>query len=459
MTDPSTPRVAALSILVSAIGLAAAVATARLTHFAEFWPRFTVSAAGVSLAFSVCAALTQPWSGRWEVAGRRQVRLSAVFRAAALAVGVAATLALVTLLVTRGRVAIIELWTGPPLEQRPAFAFFAGGMVSWALLTGACGLHLATTGDRRLIAPLFWLAVVGVTWASLRVPVHVQTPTGVYARSAWALLLAGGLAGLLCGFVIVQGVLGRRHRARWLQTDPRRLLQSAPNEPGFRGSAAAAGLVLILLTCYHCVVGFDAEPVGRRLAALAMTCIAAGGAAALLVLLGRGWSVNLADIGMGLVCLVVCCATVAALPGSPTALVQRHPLVLNALLIGLALTTWLWNWLSCVWRQQLDAGMAWTTAGRMIAPATGMAFVAGVAALVVASLMAVWPRLPMVSTMDHSIGRMVGGVAGHLALLWAVLWGARRVGQARFVGLAVLAMVSLLAFVYVRTIPLTTSGF
>jgi hypothetical protein len=353
----------------------------------------------------------------------------------------------------------VDLWTGPPLEQRPAFAFFAGGLVSWALLTGACGLQLATTGDRRLVAPLFWLAVLGVTWVSLRVPVHVQTSTGVYARSAWALLLAGGLAALLCGSVIVQGVLGRRRRARWLRTDPRRLVEPAPHWPGFRTSAAATGLVLILLICYHWVAGFDAEPVGRRLGALAMTCTAGGGAAALLFLLGRGWSLNLADIGMGLVCLAVCCAGVVVLPVSPTALVERHPLILNALLIGLALTTWLWNWLSCVWRQQLDAGVAWTTAGRMIAPATGMAFVAGAAALVVGSLMAVWPRLPMVSTMDHSIGRMVGGVAGHLLLLWAVLWGARRVGQARFVGLAVLAMVSLLAFVYVRTIPLTTSGF
>ena len=64
----------------------------------------------------------------------------------------------------------------------------------------------------------------------------------------------------------------------------------------------------------------------RRLAALAMSCIAGGGAVALLVLLGRGWSVNLADIGMGLVCLAVCCATVVVLPVSPTeSLTENDP--------------------------------------------------------------------------------------------------------------------------------------
>jgi hypothetical protein len=61
--------------------------------------------------------------------------------------------------------------------------------------------------------------------------------------------------------------------------------------------------------------------------------------------------------------------------------------------------------------------------------------------------------------MDHSIGRLVAGVAGHLLLLWAVLWGAHRVRQARFTGLAVLAVASLLVFVYVRTVPHTTGAF
>lgn len=459
MTGPQTPRMTGRSIVVSALGLAAAVVAGLLGDAGAFPQRFALCAAGVSLACSICAALTHRWSRSSLTTDRGPGEPLGAFGSPALVTGVAATLALAALVAARGRIAMVDVLSPPPLEQPPASTFFAGGLAAWGLLTGACGLQLAATRNRRLITPLFCMAVLGVVWVSLRVPVYLRTPQGVYARSAWALVLSGGLAGVLCGFVIVQGVLRRWQRARWLRTDPGRLLEAAPHWPGFRASCAAIGLVLVLLVCYHLVLGSDAEPVGHRLAALAMTCITAGSAAALLVLLGRGWSVNLADIGMGLVCVAACCAALTVLPGKPTALPQRFPLILNALLFGLALMTWLWNWLSCVWRQQLDAGVAWTTAGEMITPATRMAFLAGAVGLAVASMMIVWPRLPMVAAMDHSIGRLVGGVAGHLLLLWAALWGARRAGQARFIGLAVLAVISLVAFVYVRTVPLTTSAF
>lgn len=310
---------------------------------------------------------------------------------------------------------------------------------------------MSEPGPQRLITPLFWLAVSVATWLSLRVPFS-------FLRSAWAPLLAAELAVLLCGFVIVQRTMHRSSRERSLRTDPDRLLEPAPHWPGFRTSCAVVGLMLTILVGYHLILGADAEPLGRRLSALAMTGIAAGSAVALLFLLNGGWNVNLAHLGMGLIALAVCCASLIVLPDRPTALEQRYPLILNALVVSLALTCWLWNWLSCVWQQQLDGGTAWTTAGRMIGPATRMAFLVGTAAVVVASAMAVWPRRSMVGTMDHSIGRVVAGVAGHLLLIWAVLWGARRVGQIRFLGLAVLATASMVLFVYVRTAPMLSSA-
>jgi len=453
-----TPRAGGPPIVASVVALVAAVALAFLIHADDSLSRFALSAAVVSLVSSICAALTDRRSGSTADAGPGPGGATRAFRAAAAATGLGAVFVLLALLASRGRYVVPQLWAGPPLTPTEAPTAFAGVLVAWGLLISSCGLQLLVTRSRRLVVPLFWLGLLGVVWLSLRVPIYLQTSAGVYVRSAWALALAAGLAAVLCGFVIARGVRRGSQRSRWMRTDPDRLLEPDPRWPGFRSSCTAVGLLLILLVCYHLLFGIDAEPVGQRLGALAMAVIAGAGAVALLVLLGRGWSVNLADVGMGLMSLAVCCVTLVVLSGRPADLSHRYPLILNALLVGLALMAWFWNWLRCVWLQQLHEGVAWTTAGKMIGPATRMAFIAGTAGLLVASLMAVWPRLSAIPAMDHSLGRMVCGVAGHLLLLWAVLWGARRVGQARFIGLAVLTAVSLLAFVYVRAVPLSAAA-
>jgi hypothetical protein len=162
---------------------------------------------------------------------------------------------------------------------------------------------------------------------------------------------------------------------------------------------------------------------------------------------------------MGLLSLALCCVAVMLLPAEPAALSVRYPLILNATLIALAVITWLWAWLSCVWHQQLDQGNAWTTAGWLIRPAQRLSFFAGMLGLALASLMTVWPRLVGMPDMDHSLGRIAAGVAGHLVLLWALLWCARRLRRRSFTALAFLSLASMLSFVYVRSLPLTTAVF
>ena len=180
---------------------------------------------------------------------------------------------------------------------------------------------------------------------------------------------------------------------------------------------------------------------------------------ALLILSGRRWSIDAAEVGMALICLCLCCAGQSLLPTEPAALARRSPLIFNALMVTLGVMSWFWCWLGCVWVQQLDGGSAWTTGGRMIVPAWRMSFYAGLLALASAWIMTVWPRLGGVPTMDHSLGRIASGVAAHLLILWAFLWCGRQTRRSGFVGLAVLAVASLLAFVYVRTRPLDTMVF
>lgn len=301
-----------------------------------------------------------------------------------------------------------------------------------------------------------WLSVAGVVCAVLWLDSSGRAPGRGYGRGDSALVLASALAAVLCGLVVVQGLIDRRRRARWCGGEALWPPAEPPDWPGFRVSCGVLGLVVIGLVGYHIGVGFEVGLLGRRTAALLLACVSGGCGVALLVLVDRRWSVNLAEIGMALMCLAACCGAMVFLPAEPVALGHRYPLVFNAVLIALAGMSWLWCWLSSVWLQQLDAGVPWTTAGRMIEPARRVAFFSGLMALAVGWLMTVWPRLGTVATMDHSLGRIAAGVAGHLLLLLAVLWSGRRTGRASFTGLAVLTVTSLLAFVYVRTVPLAT---
>ena len=95
----------------------------------------------------------------------------------------------------------------------------------------------------------------------------------------------------------------------------------------------------------------------------------------------------------------------------------------------------------------------------MIIPATRVAFYASAMSLTAGAVMAVWPRLPGLSTMDHTLPRVAWGVAGYLQLIVVAVWCGRRTGRSTFLGLAALALASMLAFVYLRSVPLQTAAF
>ncbi len=279
------------------------------------------------------------------------------------------------------------------------------------------------------------------------------------ARDIPALILPGGVAVLLCLLVAVREIVEARRRQRWFAREPWRSPAPPLDWPGFTAACSAAGLLLALDVCYHLGTGFAGIPSRPRTAALVLACLAAGSGAGLLLLLRHARGGALAELGMALVSLAACCAAVVVVPDQPRALSLRYPLIFNAVLVGLAAVSWFWAWLACVWQQQLDGGQAWTTAGRLIRPARRLSFVAAFVALGAGVLMTVWPRLTVAPGMDDSLGRVTAGVAGHLALLWATLWCARRLRAGGFILLAAATVISLLAFIYLRTAPLTTAAF
>jgi hypothetical protein len=128
-------------------------------------------------------------------------------------------------------------------------------------------------------------------------------------------------------------------------------------------------------------------------------------------------------------------------------------MIFSAMIIGFAVATAMWTWVSLVWQQQLDGGRPVLMAGRLIPHAKRSAFLSAVLALLVAVLMAVWPRLRGISTTDDEFGQVTAGLAANLFLLLVVLWSARRLRRPTFHILTFLAVLSTLGFILVRMLP------
>jgi hypothetical protein len=353
---------------------------------------------------------------------------------------------------SRYLLAVREVVRGAPLDPQPGTELGLAGLTTTVvlLLTG-WSLHRGSR-DSKLWALMFWVGILAAFCTALLVPTHYRTETGSYVRSAWTLTLTVGVAAVLCATVGLGEGATRRRRRRGMPTNATELPEPVLPAPGLRGSRGAAALLLVLLTCYGLASPVELHPGGYALGALILGAAAAAGGAAMFVSVTRQWSINLADLAMGLVTLAVCAWMTAGVPSEPRELAVRSPMTLNAIVFGLAGMTWVWSWLSRVWEQQLDEGQPWTTAGRLVWPSGDFSFLVAAVALTLALLMAGWPMIPGIAASDSSRGRILFGVAGHLLLLLSVLACARRFRRASFTRLAVLVVVSLLIFLGVRAI-------
>ena len=115
-----------------------------------------------------------------------------------------------------------------------------------------------------------------------------------------------------------------------------------------------------------------------------------------------------------------------------------------ALMFACVIAGALWAWLAGVWDQQLDGGVAWTVAGRLIPFCRGFAagnYVVALAAAVSVAMRAYWAR-------DFAISKslLIAGIIAHLMLMSGTLRGWRRFRSVEFGVLLIAALVSLVIF-------------
>src|SRR5690606_26505512 len=134
----------------------------------------------------------------------------------------------------------------------------------------------------------------------------------------------------------------------------------------------------------------------------------------------RRWSENLADVAIALMTLAVTAAFMLGF--NYPSWISGFPSILNRAVFGLALMTGVWHWLMGVWKQQLDDGKPWTTAGRLIRCLRRVGFLVGCTAALMSLHLSFWPSLPEVIERDNSTLRWIGALAANGLLLGALLF-------------------------------------
>jgi hypothetical protein len=291
----------------------------------------------------------------------------------------------------------------------------------------------------------------------LSLPLLKSNGLGAYERSGVEVLLA-----LMLGMTAVVFSAARsrdRHwtRKRWVLKSPDSLTGAAPDWPGLSLSVGLVGLMVVVLVVFGMAAPVGLVPGGTWLPAAvrALASVLIGGSA--LACSHYGWSRSLADLGLGAFGLGMANAALIFAPAGGADLATRFPGIFNAMIIGFAFAVLSCGWMSLVWRQQLDNGIAWTTAGRLIPATRQVAFFLGVIGLLIGVLMAVWPTMNDVGTMDFSFGRIVSGMSGYLVLMLVFLWCARRLRPSRFGWLTAMSVVAMTAFLVVRIRPFAGS--
>jgi hypothetical protein len=352
----------------------------------------------------------------------------------------------------------VNLITVFPVRGARDFGFDADGMWSLGCLFGACGVAAVSTRDRRLYTCQFLIAVVIVTWGCLLWPVFRMTSPGGLQGAGANLALSAGLALLLAVAAIVN-LWTERHRGialpgGWSSDYGRgKSTEASLLWPGFRVSFGAVALAVLLLTCYQLAVPVGVAGGDFRvsvLVALASTSVATW---ACFSLLSRSWSPNLADVTVGLFSWSLCCLAVSVVPAYPKPLAERYPVILNAMIVGLALAMASCTWLATSprWRSQADKMRIIPAA--LIPHARRGACLSAVLAVTLGGLMALWPRLPSIAVPDDSMGRVTAGFGGNLFLLLAVLFSARRLESLALHILTFLAVASVAGFMLMRILP------
>ncbi len=437
------------------------VSAAAMLLFARLWrpPLGAIQQTGWA-----CGALSLLWSvvGAALLRRRRAYRrapsngivgLDYTSALAALLFGVVAWIILVVVLVMRMVFVSLEIVRGHPAARVREYGFGNEGLWNMGVLILSCLVGLGSTRDPRLGTVLFWLVVMGTTWATLLgAPLGVHV-TGAFERSAMSVVLLAALSAVLATSVLVTEWSARRPKLGNRKAPPHPAAPSHGTWPGFVTSCGALSFAIIVLCCYHLLIPIRVSW-GGVYGAWVMTGLSASlTAAAMFVLLTRHWNENLADAAMGLASIACCGFAMLAVPGAEMPLGDRYPMMFTTMIVGLTVATGIWAYLAGVWSTAAEVPAAGADLVRWVPHAKRSAFLSAALALVAAALMTYWPRLPSIASMDHTLGRVSAGLAAHLFLLLVMLWCSRRLRRLTFHLLTLLAVVSTVGFIVVRMAP------
>lgn len=428
--------------------LGSSVAAGSLSVANAFEAAYVVafSVGGCSLAVTVFAE-----SG---VGGRGG--LQAGMRSVGTFLGVAAALVAAVLLGIRFLQIGLEVVQHYPTRFSGSEPFSISGVWALVFVLVAFSLRVVVGRERRLVAPLFWLVVLTTGWVCAS-PAALTPSMGGFERANVTLFLLAGMSGALVVTVLC-GEIGRyRDRLRLAGEDPDVLLGARTKMPGLGSSCTCLAIAVGFLILFHLLV--PVRTLGSYRVTLLITAVCAvGGSLSCFVMCDRSWSGGLGEAGFGLSTLALATLATLLVPSHAGPLVDRYPQLFNAMIVGFAVATGGWTWLSQVWEQQLTDGEARTTTGRLIPYVKRFAFFSAALAYLSGTLMAFWPRLPGIATMDHSYGRVISGFSANLFLLLVMLWASRRLRRATFHVLTVLVVMSGAGFMLVRMLPFASDA-
>jgi len=419
-------------------------------------PRGTVEvmawlSAAVSLACSAAACVAPTSARNGHPASLPPPSPVRFLLTCALLFGAAAFTLQLLVLTLRLLYTIIDLLTIHPAEVSSTFRMGSGTIWSMALLFGSCTTALITTRERQLFTCQLLLATAMVLSVALLGPVFQLDERGGLEETGSILLATAALSLLLLAAAAVRAWAGFSNRPAL----PPSALQADATEQswgGLRVTLGAMVVAVILLVSYHFAVPLGIA--GRvRLTMMIATGSAGLGATGAILYLGQCWGHRLADGAMGLLSLAVCGMVVSASPRFPDSLAERYPIVFNSMVFG-----WTAAMMGCVVLAARTGEATAFPAGpslleRLRPHAQRFAFLNAVLALIVAGLMASWPRLRSIAVPDDSMARVTLGLAANLLLLLVLLWAARRLNSATFYVLTAFAVVSSAAFMMARMYP------
>lgn len=409
------------------------------------------SCALVSLICAVVSAVARSNAVAGARANRAESPPTSVLQFGVLVLGVIAGVVQVVVLVMRLLYVVADLINVFPSPFQADFGFGVDGLWGIGFLFSACLISCWSTGSRALFICLLWIAVLGVTWCcALPAMFHVSSRYGLQATGAALLWLVAISA--ICVIAVIAARLLDLRRCDTAQGCDTGRRDAPPPWPGLHATCGILTVMVIMLVSYHLAVPVGVVSLAHWATFFVVAVAAALAASADFVLVSRAWSTALADAGIGLVSLAIASIAVMFVPTEPRSMADRYPMVFSALVVGLSAATFLWAYLAGVWMVRRSKGEA-STAVRLIPHAKRAAFLNAVAGLGVATLLALWPRLPSIAVTDDTLSSMATGVSAELVLLLVVGWCARHLRRLTFHILTLLVLLSIAGFVAVRVLP------